>query len=293
MSIAISSAAPNHFWRTLRQNGFTGLRDARIQCLVITNQTPQTKDFRSFLQQELIRRCDRNPNYSLRSFAKTLAISSSALSAILNGKRPLTEKTTLRLGAALGLAGESIREFRQAARPGAGAESADVQQLTFDAFAVVSEWYHFAILELIRTKSFRPDPAYVARALGLTRSQVNAAVERLQRTGLLEIRADGTWADRSSEGRLTAIHGDLTSAAAKLLQKKILELGMEAINEVSPDLRSNTAITVAVSAKDLPEAKKRIQKFRRDLANFFEKTKEPEHVYHLAVALYPLTKFET
>lgn len=250
----------------------------------------KTSNFRSFLQQELVRRCDRNPNYSLRSFAKTLAISSSALSGILNGKRPLTEKMTVRLAAALGLAAEEIETFRQAHRQ--AGEEGDVQQLTLDAFACISEWYHLAILELIRTRSFRPDTAWVARALGLNRAQVNTAVERLRRVGLLRIEADGTWVDTSANGKLTAIHESLTSAAAMLNQKRILELGIEAITEVPVERRNNTAVTVAVDTADLPEARRRIQKFRRELANFFEKSSSPEHVYHLAIALYPLTKFE-
>jgi len=253
---------------------------------------PKQSSFRSYLQQELIRRCDRNPNYSLRSFAKTLNISSSALSGILNGKRPLTEKTTVRLAAALGLGNEEIETFRTThARRKSGSDEA-VQQLALDTFACISEWYYLAILELVRTRSFRPDPAYVARALGLNRAQVNTAVERLQRLGLLRIEADGRWVDTSAGGRLTAIEEDLTSAAAKLLQKRILELGIDAINEVPLDRRSNTAMTVAVDAQDLPEARRRIQKFRRELADFFEKSSTPEHVYHLAIALYPLTKFE-
>jgi uncharacterized protein (TIGR02147 family) len=255
-----------------------------------TAQALKTNDFRSYLQQELIRRCDRNPNYSLRSFAKTLDISSSALSGILSGKRPLTEKMTVRLAAALSLPVEAIETFRESHRR--SAEESSVQQLTLDAFACISEWYHLAILELIRTRTFQPDAAYVARALGLNRAQVNTAVERLQRVGLLRIEADGRWVDCSAGGKLTAIQEDLTTAAAKLLQKRILELGIEAINEVPVERRSNTAMTVAVDAKDLPEARKRIQKFRRELANFFEKSSSPEHVYHLAIALYPLTKFE-
>jgi uncharacterized protein (TIGR02147 family) len=254
-----------------------------------TTQNIRPTSFRVYLQQELIRRCDRNPNYSLRSFAKSLAISSSALSGILNGKRPLTEKTAVRLAAALGLPIEEIEALRQSHQ---GSESNNVQTLTLDAFACISEWYHLAILELIRTKSFQPNPAWVARSLGLNRSQVNTAIERLQRVGLLRVEKDGSWIDCSANGKLTAIHESLTNAAAMLNQKRILELGIQAINEVPVDRRNNTAMTIAVDSADLPEARRRIQKFRRELANFFEKSSSPEHVYHLAIALYPLTKIE-
>src|ERR1700722_13528593 len=42
------------------------------------------QDFRKFLQQELARRCAKNPGYSLRAFATSLQINPSTLSHILN-----------------------------------------------------------------------------------------------------------------------------------------------------------------------------------------------------------------
>ena len=57
----------------------------------------ETNNFRTCLQNELINRCEKNPNYSLRAFAKSLDIGPSALSQIVRGKRKLTKKMTLRL----------------------------------------------------------------------------------------------------------------------------------------------------------------------------------------------------
>ena len=55
-----------------------------------------------------MRRCRTNSSYSLRAFARSLKIEPSALSQIINKKRPLTEKMKLRLGSALGL---GVREL--------------------------------------------------------------------------------------------------------------------------------------------------------------------------------------
>src|SRR6202050_4890689 len=77
-----------------------------------TDKLKQTKkekrEFRLLLQDELAARCSRNPNYSLRSFAKFLSVSPAALSAILKGKRPITHKMKERLGLQLGL---SLKEL--------------------------------------------------------------------------------------------------------------------------------------------------------------------------------------
>ncbi len=72
---------------------------------------PQIQGFLNYLQQELERRCQKNPRYSLRSFAKFLEIDPSALSKILNGKRPLGKRLIRRFAYRLGLTQEETMEF--------------------------------------------------------------------------------------------------------------------------------------------------------------------------------------
>ena len=181
-----------------------------------------------FLQQELIGRCQKNPNYSLRSFARALDVSSSALSAMLNGKRTITLSSIDRLGTAIGLEPKDINRYKLAARQnkfGLGAELAsqeEFQQITLDTYAIISDWYHYAILELIRVKNFEPDVAWVCKSLGITKSEANIAIERLQRTGFLEITHSGKWIDKTSGGNATNIQANMTSAASRKLQKQTL-----------------------------------------------------------------------
>ena len=49
------------------------------------------------LHKTYLDRRKRNPNYSLRAFARSLKIDSSTLSALIRRKRPLTQKTAQRL----------------------------------------------------------------------------------------------------------------------------------------------------------------------------------------------------
>ena len=44
----------------------------------------------------------------------------------------------------------------------------EYQQLQMDTFRVISDWYHFGILELTYLKSFKSDPRWIAKALGIT-----------------------------------------------------------------------------------------------------------------------------
>lgn len=253
-------------------------------------KTFPNSDFRLFLQQEFIKRCKKNPRYSLRAFAKTLSIQPSPLSAILRGKRPITAKMKTRLGLTLGLSLEELKEYDSSSS--ARKQQNEFQQLTIDNYAIISDWYHYAILELIRVKSFKSNVNYISKALNISETEVQIAIERLQRVGLLEIKKNGKFIDTTANGLATNIHQDLTSSASKKLQKQILEKAIMALLELPTSVRSQTSMTMAINPIDLPEAKKRIQEFRRDMCAFFEKNKNPTQVYNLGVSLYPITNLE-
>lgn len=255
----------------------------------MTSSPLAKSDFRLFLQQEFVSRCRKNPRYSLRAFAKSLSIEPSPLSAILRGKRPITEKMKKRLGLAIGIPLESLSQFTKSeANPGT-----EFQQLTLDSYAIISDWYHYAILELIRLKSFKPDLTFISKTLSISKTEAHIAIERLQRVGLLEIKSNGKWVDTSTNGLATNINDDLTSQASKKLQKQILEMAIQALETLPTHVRNHTSITMAINPEDLPEAKMRIKNFRRELCDFFERNKKPTQVYNLGISLYPVTKVET
>ena len=56
-----------------------------------------------FLRKELERQIEKNQNYSMRAFAKSLNFHVGSLSALINSKRPLTVKTAKMLFQRLGL----------------------------------------------------------------------------------------------------------------------------------------------------------------------------------------------
>ena len=255
----------------------------------------KVRDFRLFLQGELTRRCEANERYSLRAYARSLRIAPSALSAILNGKRPITGNMKLRLGLGLGLSPQDLGRFQenkvQGTRAKGPGQTLEFQQIAFDAYAVIADWYHYAILELIYLENFQADPKWIAKSLGITKSEVNIAVERLQRVGLLKIE-NGTWTDTTPNGHATNIQGNLTSEASRKLQRQILEKSIRALNEVPVTVRNHTSMTMAINTEDLPEAKERIANFRRELCAFLGRNGKPTQVYQLAVSFYPVTQIE-
>ncbi len=258
-----------------------------------TDAAGASGDFRLFLQNELVRRCKGNPRYSLRAFSRALGVEPSAMSKLLSGKRGISRPMFQRLVKRLALAPGEVRRFAGASakgppkRPGATLHDDHFSQIGLDAFQVIADWYHFALLELMSVDGFRPDPAWISRALGLTVSEVRFAIERLARLGLLEVGADGSLT--RLERDLTTIGPDFTTTALRKMQKQILDMASRALDEVPLERRDQSAMTMAINANLLPEAKERIKAFRRKLCAFLEAEPPRHDVYQLTISLYPVS----
>jgi uncharacterized protein (TIGR02147 family) len=141
---------------------------------------------------------------------------------------------------------------------------------------------------LMKTRAFRPDLKWLAKTLEVSVTEARAYVERLERVGLLEIRADGSWYDRS-EGFSTHILSESESTYAhRRSQAGILELAIEALSKTPMERRDQSSIMMATSPAKLREAKRRITKFRRELCEFLEDTSSNDAVYQLSISLFPL-----
>jgi len=254
-------------------------------------------DFRSVLQQELLNRCRQNPAYSLRSFARFLDIEPSALSKLIRGKRSLTKKMFIRLAQQLGFGSKSIQTysenyFKRPTHLRVVEESEEqilYKQLSADTFEFISDWYHYAILELIKIDGFQPNEKWVAQTLGISFGEASAAVSRLQRLGFLEINKRGKWI--SKESHLTIQKSPHTTAAQRKMQTQLLQKAQVALEQEPLAQRDQSTLTVAIDPKIMPEVSKKIKKFRHSLCRFVEeKSKKPKRVYNLNVSFYPVSK---
>ncbi|MBI3017868.1 MAG: TIGR02147 family protein, partial [Deltaproteobacteria bacterium] len=121
-------------------------------------------DYRNYLKAELIKRSQSNPKYSLRAYAQQLKMSPGQLSRVLQNKKRMSHEKALEVSSLLKLKG-SRREYfchlvhldatkNLLAREYIEAKLKDLHpkkdfySLDIDQFRVVSEWYHYAILEL-------------------------------------------------------------------------------------------------------------------------------------------------
>jgi transcriptional regulator with XRE-family HTH domain len=242
---------------------------------------PLQDEFRFWLQSEFSRRCRVNERYSLRAFAAHLDLHSSTLSQILSGKRRVSRKLVSKVYEQIGRPGPLQNSLPQR-------EAAAFVQMQTDAFALISDWYHYAILDLVLLKGFQNSPLWIAKKLSISQAAAGLAVGRLLRMGLLKEKNGKL---TKSQPFYTNYEEGVSSQAHKEYQRQIITKALQAIDFCSPEKKDITGMTIAADSSKLNEAKIMIKKFRRELCEFLE-VGRADSVYHLALQLYPVTSFD-
>ncbi len=256
------------------------------------------QNYRAILREELQVRCEKNPRYSLRAFARDLMVSSSRLSEVLSGRYGLSREAAKKIAAKIGWNESECALFcdlvdsehgrakktKAAAKSRLASNAPQYQQLTLDSFRVISDWYHYAVLELTLVHDFESDPKWIARRLGISEHIVAMAIDRLKRLDLL-IEEKGVL--RATDG-FTASPSGVPSDALKKFHKQLLEKALASIYLQNVEERDLSHMILAVDKKQIVEAKEEIKKFRRSFDARFAKAPKKDEVYCLGVTFFRL-----
>ncbi len=238
-----------------------------------------------YLKSEFIRRSRRNSNYSLRSFARSLGMDSSTLSAIIRGKRNVSFKMAKRLLDQLELQPTTRKKIVQSLLNAKESKSKSYFEISSDVLATISSWENFAVLSLLETEDAKSSSAWVAERLKINLGRAIEVVDQLERLGLI-VKENGKWSVTHKE--LTTSQ-DVPSSALRKAHKEYIEKSIASMESVPVNLRDLTGMTMAIDSSKIAEAKELIKNFRRDLANLLEAGKRDE-VYRVNIQFYPLTK---
>jgi uncharacterized protein (TIGR02147 family) len=246
-----------------------------------------------FINLELERRIALNPRYSLRAFAKNLGLDAGYLSNVLAGKRHLSIGAAQKIALALNLTDaeaqflfDSAAERDQIKKDDLRKKASQKKELDADTYAVISDMIHYLILEATFLEDFESDPRWMARRFGLTVIEVEAAMARLIRLGLL-IQVEGTL--RKSDRNLTIRDKSKTSPALKSSQQQILKSASKALFQDPIERRASIGGTMTIDPVKLPLAKKMISEFVDSLIEVLESGKRKE-VFQIGVSLFSLEK---
>lgn len=228
----------------------------------------------------------KNQRWSQRAFAARLGLSSGALSEILQGKRILSSQLKKKIAAKLQLSPLEESEFFAEELPEhLKTHRLDYYKLSNDHFHLISDWWHYAILNLINTKDFKPSVPWIGQRLGLTEKIVQDAWDRLFRLELLK--KEGKKVSRTYARMETS--DNILNLSIQKAHIQDLELIEKSILEVPPELRDHTSMTVVMNKKSIQKAKELIRLFQDRFSEEVE-TNLGEEVYKISVSLFPLTQ---
>jgi uncharacterized protein (TIGR02147 family) len=259
--------------------------------------TTHQNDYREQLKSEMKRRQMVNPRYSLRAFALTLGLSAAFVSKVLSGQKNFSVETANLVAEKLGFSRPETQQFCQLVQIQntkssklrsllAGAETdEEFNPLTLDTFQAMSDWYHYAILELTNCRGFRAEPRYIAAKLKISEDEARGAVDRLLRLGLLKHKQGRL----AKTNRFIATPTERASSALRHFHSQMIEKARRALEEQSVAERDITGITMSLRAENLALAKEEIGRFRRRMAKLMDSEKSNQ-AYQLNVQFFALSE---
>ena len=163
-----------------------------------------------------------------------------------------------------------------------------IRNLDVEKYHLISSWYHLAILDLTTTRNFISNSQWIADRLGITRIEVDSAVERLLVLGFLQKKNGGLkktvqhmhWVPENSKAAVRSYHKQMLVRAASELEKT---------DDQSFARRSITGNSLAIDSARIDEAKQAIYEFEKDFAKRFT-SGSPDEVYHFNLQFFPSTQ---
>lgn len=254
-----------------------------------------------YLDFEFKIRIQRRPAYSLRAFARDLQISPASLTEFLHNRQGMSFERATSIGKILNWQPERREHFWDLIQARYGRDVGQRQvalsrvnerikrvptRIRVDAFKMISDWYHLAIMELIRIRPSLGTPKAVAEELNIPATVAKEALQRLTRLGLCE--KDGElW--RSSSA--TSHAGDeAPSEAIRLFHHQILGLSQEALQKFSPAERESLSVIFSGSEADLKALRKELREVVLCTVARFSKSETSNTIQAVTVQLFPIWK---
>lgn len=254
-------------------------------------------NYRMLLLSEIEMRKVRNKASSLRSFARDAGCSPAFISQVISGKKRLSPGKAIEIGLNLKWTEKKQEYFLNLVKIEEIGESRFKDALKIklkkaskqfphflnvkeENFQIISEWYHFAILELTELKNANLSPGLMARHLGIKEIECRQAIRRLIVAGLLKEK-DNRLFKTSKNYQIS----NIPSSAVRSFHKQNLARAQKAIDKQSMAEREFIGCTVAINKQQLEKVKKKIADFVNEIMSTLSQGEKTD-VYHLGIQLF-------
>jgi uncharacterized protein (TIGR02147 family) len=152
-----------------------------------------------------------------------------------------------------------------------------------------SNWSTTALRALIGITQDTSDIEALGRKLSppISSEEARTALDVLRKLGLVEPDQANGW---NITDRIVTTGNEVQSSAVRQFHRSTLELAQESLDRHQPEDRDITSVTLTLHQDDLAEIKERIGEFRRGLLQFARSSENANRVYHLNIAVFPLSE---
>ncbi len=263
-------------------------------------------DYREYLHDYYQFHKKRNSAYSYRLFARKAKLGSpNYLKLVVDGKRRITDRTLYQFARGLGLNRDEEKYFRELVmyQEVSDPDSKELHlrsllkyqekqrtatPLKADRIKFLLDWHHAVVRELVSTKEFKEDPAWISRRLGnkITEAQAKESLELLERLQILGRNPDGRLDQK--EPLLTS-SDEVPSHVIRSLHRTYLRKAINSIFSVPIEKRELSGLILSIPNYRMKEVKEEIKEFRKKLNRKYGLDKDGDEVYFVGLYLFPVT----
>ena len=159
------------------------------------------------------------------------------------------------------------------------------------SYEFYKKWYYPVVRELVAVYPLGDDFKRIARLVSprITPGEARQAIALLVKLGFIRKNASGHY----EQVKQAVTTGETwRSVAVRQFQLDTFDLAKKALNDVAPKERDISTLTMSISEERYRIIKERITAFRNELVSLITSDKNPERVYEMNIAFFPLSEKE-
>lgn len=257
-------------------------------------------DYRRFLE-DFTAYLKSKGQYSIRKFAAQAGFkSNSFMRMVVTGKRNLSTESVRKLSTAFRLTERETEFFEKLvifaqSETLQGKDTAYQEILKSKAFQNVqptaaaqyeffNNWSIVALLEGLGTTFSDLPPQDMARALDMTQSQLEQALNLLNNLGLIHKRGK-VWKKKEAAFQTPA---ETNSLNIRNFHRQMIERALHSIDNTPREKRAFRSGTIALSHASYEDVKRRTFQFIEDLNAIYAREKDVDKIYQINIQIFPL-----
>ena len=240
--------------------------------------------FTEYLDRKLI-----NGRYSERAFAQALGLSPGFLKLLFQGKKHLSFERSKEIAGKLRWTEQKKQVFlKRVQEASLKNQKSLLGKVVVDqeSFVEIADWFHFAIIELIKVKNGSVTIEQICKRLKLSKTEASFAIKHLLRVGMVK-QLNASKFNSPNDYEIPSI----SHSGIRKYHHQMLTLASRSIEDQGMEKRNLRGLTLAFDSERIEEAKNEIQKFTSSFEKKFSAGKL-DSVYQLSLAFFRLDEGE-